>query len=123
MDDCHLSYITKLKGKNLLCLALNDFFFCNLTFDSQKKEALSHENDETLPTINKTKAPKKRGNTRNKMGGPTSKKTKEPPKRANHKGNIKFPIKFPNLLLSREAYQIRVGEDHWVRSEPNSWKS
>jgi hypothetical protein len=57
------------------------------------------------------------------MEAPTSKKTKEPPKRMNHKGNIKFPIKFPNLLLSREAYQIRVGEDHWVRSKPNSWKS
>ncbi len=75
MDDCHFSYITKLKGK--ISLALNDLIFCNLTFDSQKKEALSHENDETLPTINKTKAPKKRGNTRNKMEGPTSKKTKE----------------------------------------------
>jgi hypothetical protein len=41
------------------------------------------------------------------MEGPTSKKTKEPPKRANHKGNIKFP----NPLLSPEAYQIRKGED------------
>jgi hypothetical protein len=36
------------------------------------------------------------------MERPTSKKTKEPPKRANHKGNIKFP----NPLLSQEAYQI-----------------
>jgi hypothetical protein len=41
------------------------------------------------------------------MEGSTSKKTKEPPKRVNHKGNIKFP----NLLLSQEAYQIRKGED------------
>jgi hypothetical protein len=35
------------------------------------------------------------------------KKTKEPPKRANHKGNIKFP----DPLLSLEAYQIRKWED------------
>jgi hypothetical protein len=41
------------------------------------------------------------------MEGPTSKKTKEPPKRANQKGNIKFP----NTLLSPEAYQIRKEED------------
>jgi hypothetical protein len=41
------------------------------------------------------------------MEEPTSMKTKEPPKRANHKGNIKFL----NPLLSREAYQIRKGED------------
>jgi hypothetical protein len=41
------------------------------------------------------------------MERPTSKKTKEPPKRVNHKGNIKFL----NLLLSQEAYQIRKGED------------
>jgi hypothetical protein len=39
------------------------------------------------------------------MEGPMSKKTKEPPKRANHKGNIKFP----NLFLLRETYQIRKG--------------
>jgi hypothetical protein len=31
---------------------------------------------------------------------------KDPRPRANHKGNIKFP----NPLLSREAYQIREGE-------------
>jgi hypothetical protein len=62
--------------------------------------------DETLPIINKPKHPK-RGNTRNKNKGPTSKKTKEQPKRANHKGNIKFP----NSLLSRQAYQIGKGED------------
>ncbi len=55
----------------------------------------------------KTKATKKRENTRNKMDGPTSKKTKEPPKRVNHKGNIKFS----NHLQSQEAYQIRKGED------------
>ncbi len=41
------------------------------------------------------------------MQGPTQKMTKEPPKRANHKGNIKFP----NPLQSKEAYQIRKGED------------
>jgi hypothetical protein len=41
------------------------------------------------------------------MEGPTSKNTKEPPKRVNHKGNIKFS----NLFLSQEAYQIRKGED------------
>jgi hypothetical protein len=41
------------------------------------------------------------------MEGPMSKKTKEPPKKANHKGNIKFP----NPHLSREAYQIKKGED------------
>ncbi len=45
----------------------------------------------------------KRVNTRNKMEGLTSKQTKEPPKRANHKGNIKFP----NPLLSHEAYQTK----------------
>jgi hypothetical protein len=62
MDDCHFKYITKLKGKKKPpCLALNEFVFCNLTFDSQKKEALGHENDETLPNINKTKSPKKGG--------------------------------------------------------------
>jgi hypothetical protein len=49
----------------------------------------------------------KRGNTRDKREGPMSQKTKEPPKRENHKGNIKFP----NPLLSLEAYQIRKGED------------
>jgi hypothetical protein len=31
----------------------------------------------TLPIIKKTKEPKKRGNTRNKMEGPMSKKTNE----------------------------------------------
>ncbi len=36
--------------------------------------------DETLPTINKPKHPKKKRNIQNKMEGPTSKKTKEPPK-------------------------------------------
>jgi hypothetical protein len=41
------------------------------------------------------------------MEGPMSKKTKEPPKKVNHKGNIKFL----NLLLSQEAYQIGKGED------------
>jgi hypothetical protein len=41
------------------------------------------------------------------MEGPTSKKTKEPPKMANHNMNIKFP----NRLLSQEAYLIRKGED------------
>jgi hypothetical protein len=61
--------------------------------------------DETLPIIKKTKAPKKRAKTKNKMEGPMSKKTKETPKRVNHEGNIKFP----NPLLSREAYQIMKG--------------
>ncbi len=42
------------------------------------------------------------------MEGLMSKKTKEPPKMvANHNGNIKFP----NRLLSQEAYLIRKGED------------
>jgi hypothetical protein len=43
------------------------------------------------------------------MEGPTSKKMKEPPKpkTANHNRNIKFP----NHLLSQEAYLIRKGED------------
>jgi hypothetical protein len=44
----------------------------------------------------KTKAPKKRENTKNKMEGCMPKKTKEPPKKVNHKENIKFP----NPLLS-----------------------
>ncbi len=35
--------------------------------------------DETLPTINKPKHPKKKRNIQNKMEG-TSKKTKDPPK-------------------------------------------
>ncbi len=56
---------------------------------------MSHENDETLPIINKTKAPKKGGNTRNKMEVPKSKKTKEPPKRANHKGEHQVPDQVP----------------------------
>jgi hypothetical protein len=41
------------------------------------------------------------------MEGPTSKNIKEPPKKANHK----WRIKFSNPFLSREAYQIRKGED------------
>jgi hypothetical protein len=41
------------------------------------------------------------------MKGLTSKKIKKPPKKANHKGNAKFP----NPFLSREAYQIRKGEE------------
>jgi hypothetical protein len=41
------------------------------------------------------------------MEGPMSKNTKAAAKKANHKGNIKFS----NLLLSWEAYQIRKGED------------
>jgi hypothetical protein len=65
-------------------------------------------NNETVPTINKPKHPKKKGNTRNKMEGPMfKKKTKESPKRVNHKGNIKFL----NPFLSRKAYQIKKGED------------
>jgi hypothetical protein len=66
--------------------------------------------DETLPTINKPKHPKKkRGNMRNKMEGPTSKR-----RQMNHlrgqtnKGNIKF---LDPLLLLQEAYQIMKGED------------
>jgi hypothetical protein len=39
-----------------------------------------------------------------------SKKTKEPPKRPNHKPQGEN-LKFSNPLLSREAYQIRKGED------------
>jgi hypothetical protein len=41
------------------------------------------------------------------MKGPAFKKTKEPTYRANHKGNNKFL----NVLLSREVYQIRKGEN------------
>ncbi len=41
------------------------------------------------------------------MEGPTFKKTNEPPKRANHKGNIKFP----NPLISQEAYQTSLHKD------------
>jgi hypothetical protein len=41
------------------------------------------------------------------MEGPTSKKPKESPKKVNHKGNIKFP----NPLLSQEAYQIKKRQD------------
>jgi hypothetical protein len=44
------------------------------------------------------------------MEGPMSKKTKEPPKRPNHKPQGGY-LKFPNPLLSQEAYQIRKGED------------
>jgi hypothetical protein len=40
------------------------------------------------------------------MEGPMSKKTKKSPKKANHKRNIKFP----NPLLSQEAYQIKKRE-------------
>jgi hypothetical protein len=40
------------------------------------------------------------------MEGPMFKKTNETPKRANHKGNIKFP----NPLISQEAYQTRKGD-------------
>jgi hypothetical protein len=58
--------------------------------------------DETLPIINKSKHPKKGGNTRKKKEEPTSKKTKEPPKEGKPPGNIKFP----NPLLTREAYQV-----------------
>jgi len=48
--------------------------------------------DETLPTINKPKHPKKkRGNMRNKMEGPTSKKTIEPPKMPNQQGERQVP--------------------------------
>jgi hypothetical protein len=36
-----------------------------------------------------------------------AKKTKEPPKKANHKGNVKFP----NILMLREAYQIKKREN------------
>jgi hypothetical protein len=43
---------------------------------------------------------KKGGSTKNKMEGPKSKKTKEPSKKGNHQGNIKFP----NPLISHEAY-------------------
>jgi len=59
-----------------------------------------------LPTIIKSKHPKKkrRGGGYNEQNGRP--KTKEPPKKkANDKGNIKFP----NPLLLREAYQIRNG--------------
>jgi hypothetical protein len=51
------------------------------------------------------KAPKKKGKEGTKWNDPTFKKTNEPPKRANHKGNIKFP----NSLMSQEAYQTRKG--------------
>jgi hypothetical protein len=61
--------------------------------------------DETLQIINKPKHPKKRGKQGTKWN--TSKKTTEPLKRANDEGNIKFP----NPLLSQEAYQIRKGEE------------
>jgi hypothetical protein len=50
---------------------------------------------------------KKEENTRNKMKGLTAKKPKEPPKKVRHKGNIKFP----NPLMSQEAYQIKKRED------------
>jgi hypothetical protein len=43
------------------------------------------------------------------MEGPTPKKPKESPKKVNHKGNLN--IKFPNPLLSQEAYQIKKRED------------
>jgi hypothetical protein len=62
--------------------------------------------DETFLIIKKPKHPK-RGKAKEKMEEPMSMKTKEPPNGANHKGNIKFL----NPLLSREAYQIRKGED------------
>jgi hypothetical protein len=58
---------------------------------------LSKKNDETLPIINKSKHPKKGGNTKNKKEVPTmSKKTIEPSKKANYKGRN---IKFSNPLL------------------------
>jgi hypothetical protein len=59
----------------------------------------------TLLIINKPKQPKKRGNKRHKIK--THVQKKKPPKKTNHKKNIKFS----NPLLSREAYQIRKGED------------
>ncbi len=45
-----------------------------------------------MPIINKPKhLKKKRGNTRNKMGGPMSKKSKKPPKKANPQGKHQVP--------------------------------
>jgi hypothetical protein len=63
--------------------------------------------DETLPIINKSKHPKKKGrNTKNKKEGPTSKKkTIESSKKANRKGrNIKFsnPLLFLQEALSNK---------------------
>jgi hypothetical protein len=50
-------------------------------------EALITKCDETLPIINKSKHPKKRGNTREgRREGPMSKKTEESPKEPNHQG-------------------------------------
>jgi hypothetical protein len=78
-----------------VCLEKAGVVVCS--FLSSCREVKDYVCDETLPIINKSKHPKRRWNTRNKMEGPTSKKTKEPPKRANHKRNIKFPNP---LLLS-----------------------
>jgi hypothetical protein len=68
---------------------------------------IKNNDDETLLIIYKSKHPKKGGIQRTKMEGPTSKKTKKSTK----KGEPQKDIKFSNCFLSREAYQIRKGED------------
>jgi hypothetical protein len=52
--------------------------------------------------INKPKHPKKGEHKEQNGSAHIQEDKKEPPKRANHKGNIKFP----NPLMSREAYQM-----------------
>jgi hypothetical protein len=62
--------------------------------------------DETLPIKNKPKHPKRR-EYKEQSRRTHVQEVKKSPKRVTHKGNIKFP----NALLSREAYQIRKGKD------------
>jgi hypothetical protein len=69
--------------------------------NSQKIEAFDiFLRDETLPIKYKPKHPKK--GEHKEWNGRThvQEDQKNPPRRVNHKGNIKFP----NPLLSREAY-------------------
>jgi hypothetical protein len=58
--------------------------------------------DETLPIINKSKHPKKGGNTRKKKGRTHIQEDIRATKREQTTRNIKFP----NPLLPREAYQV-----------------
>jgi len=61
--------------------------------------------DETLPVINKTKAPKTRENIKNKMEGLTSKKTKRTTKEGKPQGEHQVPEPLPVVISI--SYRIR----------------
>jgi hypothetical protein len=60
-----------------------------------------------LPIINESKHPKKGENKKQNGRTHVQEDKKKPPKQVKLKGNIKFP----DPLMSREAYQIRKGVD------------